>query len=213
MDMDESDPRDRATEKDWRLEAQLPGEQRHRVAGLLGRVRGPNVVGDVEAGVPDDVVVTHDGQRLFAYAADRATAQAARSAIEGALLADGVQATIRISHWDEERERWLQIDPPLTDSEIDSEEAAERAGDEVQTRTLVATSGNLIRSEFEQVMSGWATRLGLDCKIIEHPHLLKTQVAFTVTGPKHRIDEFANGLKAEGWATVRTETSVMISPL
>ncbi len=56
-------------------------------------------------------------------------------------------------------------------------------------------------------------KLGLECNIIEHPHLLTTQVGFTVTGPKRRIDEFVQGLNAEGRATVRAETGVMLSPL
>jgi hypothetical protein len=53
----------------------------------------------------------------------------------------------------------------------------------------------------------------LECAIIEHPHLLTTQVAFTVTGPKRKIDEFSRGLTAEEWATIRTERTVMLSPL
>jgi hypothetical protein len=191
--MDVNDPRDSADEKDWRLEAQLHDEDRHGLGGLLGRLRGPDVVAD---------------------AGDQATLQAARAGIENALSADGIVAeSIRISHWDDERESWLQIDPPLNEDEIQALESAERAGDAVETRTMVASSGNLIRAEFEQTMGSWAANLGLECKIVEHPHLLKTQVAFTVTGPKRRIDEFARGLNAEGWATVRTETSVMISPL
>lgn len=50
-------------------------------------------------------------------------------------------------------------------------------------------------------------------QVIEHPHLLSTQVAFTVSGPRRKIDEFAEGLKAEGWATMRSELAVMASPL
>jgi hypothetical protein len=62
-------------------------------------------------------------------------------------------------------------------------------------------------------MREWAQRLGLECEVVEHPHLLTTQVVFTVTGPRRRIDEFVEGLRAEGWATIRTETAVMLSPL
>ncbi len=39
------------------------------------------------------------------------------------------------------------------------------------------------------------------------------EVAFTVTGPKRKIDEFAAGLKAEEAATMRAERAVMLSPL
>jgi hypothetical protein len=62
-------------------------------------------------------------------------------------------------------------------------------------------------------MLGWAEKLGLECKLIEHPHLLTSQIAFTVRGPKRRIEEFADGLKAEQLATMRTEREVMLSPL
>jgi hypothetical protein len=49
--------------------------------------------------------------------------------------------------------------------------------------------------------------------VIEHPHLLTIQVAFTVTGSKRKIDEFADGLRAEELATMRAERAVMMSPL
>jgi hypothetical protein len=38
-------------------------------------------------------------------------------------------------------------------------------------------------------------------------------VAFSVTGPRRKIDEFAEGLRAEELATMRTERGVMLSPL
>ncbi len=71
----------------------------------------------------------------------------------------------------------------------------------------------MIRAEFEQSIREWAEKLQLQCTIVEHPHLLTTQVAFTVTGPKHKIDEFARGLRAEEWQTIRTERAVMLSHL
>ncbi len=160
-----------------------------------------------------DVVITHDGRLLFAYAADEATLTAARSAIEGVLWRDEIKASVRISHWDDELDRWRQTDPPATAAEKLTEDVAERDAEATETRTMVVSSGKMIRAEFEQSMLAWADRLGLECKIIEHPHLLTTQLGFTVTGPKRKIDEFAQGLNAEEWATIRTETSVMLSPL
>jgi hypothetical protein len=38
-------------------------------------------------------------------------------------------------------------------------------------------------------------------------------VAFTVTGPRRKLDEFAEGLRAEELATMRAERTVMLSPL
>ena len=201
--------------QDWRLEAELEvGDAPSALHGLLGRLRGgPDVVKEVEASVPHDVVVTHDGSLLFAYAADEATIMAARGAIEGVLQRDGITAQLRVSLWDDEFDRWKQTDPPPSAAEQAAVDAAQRAGDAIETRTLVVSSGKLIRDEFEQSLRDWAAGLDLQCEIIEHPHLLTTQLAFTVTGPKHKIDEFSQGLAAEERQTIRAETTVMMSPL
>jgi hypothetical protein len=201
-------------EQDWRLEAELDaGDVRGALHRLLGRLRGPDVVKEIEAAVPHDVVITHDGRLLFAYAASEAGIGAARSAIENVLRNDGIEAKLRVSHWDDMFDTWRQTDPPATAQEQAAGQAAERDAEAIETRTLVATSGRFNRGEFEQTMSEWADKLGLECKIVEHPHLVTTQIAFTVTGPRRKIDEFSQGLIAEGWAYVRTENAVMLSPL
>lgn len=201
-------------DQDWRLEAQLDvGDTRGAATHLIGRLRGPNVVHDVEGAVPHDVVITHDGQLLFAYAASEATITAARAAIEGVLGSDGVKASIRVSHWDDDLASWRQTDPPPTAEQERLEAAAKPDEDAIETRTLVASSGKLIRAEFEQSMLAWAEKLGVECTIIEHPHLLTTQVGFTVTGPKRKLDQFSVGLQAEDRQTIRAETVVMLSPL
>ena len=207
MDVDDA-------EQDWRLEAELDvPDSRSALHGLLGRLRGPQFVQDVEVAVAPDVAITHDGRLLFAYAASEAALAAARNAIEGALERDGIGASIRLSRWDGDLDAWQQTDPPATAQQQQIEQASEREAEALETRTMVASSGKLVRSEFEQTMRTWADRLGLKCEVIEHPHLLTTQVAFTVTGPKRKVEEFAQGLVAEGWAMVRTETGVMLSPL
>jgi hypothetical protein len=209
-----SDPEEPAGEQDWRMQVELHVAETHgTLRDLVGRVRGPDVVGEIESTVPHDVVITHDGKLLFAYAADAATLAAARSAIEDVLRRDNIDATVRVSHWDDERAQWRQTDPPLSAERQQLEDAAERDGEAIETRTLVASSGKMIRVEFEQTMRDWADRLGLQCAIVEHPHLLRTQVAFTVTGPKHKLDEFARGLRAEQWQTIRAEHAVMLSQL
>jgi hypothetical protein len=203
-----------AGDQDWRMQAELElPEPGGALRELVARLRGSDVVKEVEASVPHDVVITHDGKLLFAYAAEEATLAAARSAIEGVLAHDRVGASVRVSHWDDERESWRQVDPPPSAEEQQREVAAERDANAVQTRTLVVSSGRMIRAEFEQSIREWADKLELQCTIVEHPHLLTTQLAFTVTGPKHKLDEFARGLRAEELATIRTEGVVMASPL
>lgn len=201
-----------ADEQDWRLQAELEvADAGGALRELLGRLRGPDVISEIEATVPHDVVITHDGKLLFAYAADEATLAAARGALEGVLAHDGIGASVRVSHWDDELGKWRQTDPPLTEAERQIEVAAERDADAIETRTLVVSSGKMIRAEFEQSTREWADKLGLEYSIVEHPHLLTTQLAFTVTGPKGKIDEFSAGLAAEARTTIRTERAVMLS--
>ena len=205
-------------DQDWRLKAELdllepPADRRRSLDGLLHHLRSPAIVSEIEADVPQNVVITHDGSLLFAYAADEATIKAARSAIEGALRHNELTASIYVSHFDHRLDDWRQIDPPLSGEQEQALLVAERDAETTETRTLVATVGKMIRAEFEQSLLEWAQKLGVECEILEHPHLLNEQVGFTVTGPRRKIDEFAQGLSAEERATIRTERAVMASPL
>ena len=201
-------------DQDWRLTAELDIEDKRSLLDhVVGRSRDGKVAQEIGAAVPHDVVITHDGQLLFAYAATRAALSTAQATIETVLRRDGIAARISISHWDEGFDEWLQVDPPLSGSAKRAEEVKERDAERLESRTMVASTGKLIRAEVEQTMSQWADRLGLRCEIIEHPHLMTTQVAFTVTGPRRKLDEFAQALRAEELATMRTEREVMISPL
>jgi hypothetical protein len=210
----ETDAPESSAEQDWRLKAELDAvDTRGALDRLLGRVHGPDVAKEVGAAVGHDVVITHDGKLLFAYAASEAALKAARSAIENVLRRDDINASILVSHWDDDLDEWHQTDPPLSGEAKRIDDDARRDANMVESRTLVASSGKEIRAEFERSMVTWAQELGLEYEVIEHPHTLTSQVAFTVTGPKRKIDEFAQGLRAEEIATMRTERSVMISPL
>ncbi len=211
-----TDPRNDASEQNWRLQAEIDSADKPgALEQVVGSLRGPAVIKDVQASVSGDVVITHDGNQLFAYASDEATLRATRQAIEGVMAHDGIGTTsIRLSHWDSVLDDWRQIDPPpATPREQQAEQDAERDAEKLETRTLVAKVGKMIRVEFERSLDEWASELGVQCAIIEHRHLMTEQVGFTITGPKRKLDEFAEGLKAEEWATVRAETQVMISPL
>jgi len=203
-----------SADEDWRLIARcnekLPGGA---LDGLRDKVRGSGVLGDVEAAVAHNVVITHDGSELFAYAAGEEALSAARGAIENVLLQDGLTAEILVSHWDTQLDAWRQIDPPLVGEAATREEVAERDAETPETSTVVASAGREVRASFESSLQTWAQQLGITCTIIEHPHLLMTQVAFTVTGPRRKIEEFREGLRAETVATMRAERQVMISPL
>lgn len=201
-------------DQDWRLEVELDvADTRGALDRVMERVRHPDIAGEARAAASHEVVITHDGKRLFAYAATETALSQARSAIEGVLRHDGLGSSIRVSHWDDELDTWRQTDPPPTVQEQRIEDTATRDAETIETRTMVASAGKLVRDTLEQSMLDWADKLGVQCTIVEHPHLLTTQVGFTVTGPRHKIDEFTEGLKAEEMATIRTERTLMLDPL
>lgn len=193
-------------QRDWRLQGTVPGLQDPSpLHALIARHRDSRLLSDVDASVSEQVVITHDGQRLFAYAPDRRAIEAASRAIRSALARDGVDAKLTLTHWDTRADEWS--DPDET-----PEVAAERVGPS-ESRTLVALVGKGIRGEFEQTLLNYAAEAGIECSIAEHPHLLDSQVAFTVTGPRHKLDEFAGALAEDEHQTIRTERMVMASPL
>jgi hypothetical protein len=201
--------------KDWRLQVALQGDASHGpTRGLFERVRGHSLTHGVESVVPADVVVTHDGETLFAYAADADTLASARRAIEQALSeSEDAPAHVSVSHWDDALDRWRQVDPPPSDAQRARQEAADRDALALQRQTFVANVGREIRGEFEQSLERWANELGVECEVVEHAHLLSTQVAFNVRGPRRKVEEFVTGLQAEERATMRAELGVMTSPL
>jgi hypothetical protein len=195
-------------DQDWRLEVKLTGDGDDGLFDrLLGRVRGDQgdqVADDVRAAVGHDVVITHDGAVVFAYAAHEPAITAARTAIAGVLDEDAIPGSFTLSHWDRTIDDWSQIDPAPT-AEATASQPAAPDGTQRLTRTFVCTAGKLVRDAVERTMADYARRLGVDCAIGEHPHLLTTQVSFTVTGPARKLDEFRAGLKAQGWSTIRAE--------
>lgn len=199
-----------ADDQNWRLRAD-PGtaEAERSAEDLLGRVRGHDGAEGSDPDVPSDVVITHDGSRLFAYAASEAAIGVVRSAVQF----HAPQASIVISHWDDQLDEWLQVEPALTGEASQAEQVRERDEETVETRTLISSAGKLIRTELEQSMQRWADQLGLQLSLQEHRHLLTYQVLFEVTGPRRKLDEFAAGLKAEEVATLRSERGVMLSGL
>jgi hypothetical protein len=208
------DPTKSSLGEDWRLQAELELERPGGVVrDLIGRFRDPGVVKDVQAEVPHDVVLSHDGELFFAYAPSREILDATREAIEGVLARDGVEARITVSHWDEETDRWRQVEPPPSAEQERAQESAGARDTAIETRTMVASSGNIVRTEFEQTMLAGARRLGLECNVVEHPRFLTTQIAFTVTGPRRKIDEFAQDLRSEGVAMLRTDEWLVASPI
>jgi hypothetical protein len=205
-------------DQDWRLQLDL--DEATDLDGLVSRVRGgaEEFQRDTKHVLGDDVVLTHDGEKFFAYAPSENSIEAARHAIESLLTQEQRRATVRVSHWDDALAAWLQTDPPLSDSENDQARTAaeehlrEREADAARTesRTVVATAGKLVRKSFEEQMLNYARSLGLECSLVEHPHLLSTQIAFKVTGPASEVDEFASYVDVQARSGTRMDLGLQV---
>jgi hypothetical protein len=203
-------------DQDWRLQLDL--DEAVDLERMIGRVRGADgFEQDERSCLGDEVVLTHDGRTFFAYAMSEQAVRQAREATEAVLCRDGLTGTMRLSHWDEGAHQWLQTDPPITELPPEREEGhshpgrspRSRSSDGHETRAVACTIGKLIRKPFEQRMLSYAGELGLQCEIVEHPHLLSTQVAFNVTGSRSNVDAFAEYLRSEAKATTRLDPGLV----
>ncbi len=147
-------------ERDWRLQTELAGPS-GTLEQLVMHLRGPDPVREVKSGVGPDVVVTHDGRQLFAYAASRSALDRARATITATLRDREIEASEKVSHWDPELDEWLQVEPAPTGTRARSAEDHRRAADTPDTRTLVADVGREVRKEFEQSLLNYAGELGV----------------------------------------------------
>jgi hypothetical protein len=201
-----------ADAQDWRLRADLADP-----AGLHARLRdAKHFEVELKPLISEDVGLSYDESTLFAYANTREAIDETRRAIEHQLASDGLSATVRIDHWDDalgDVGDWDQVDPP-PDGAGRAREAGEReehrvheAGEAVvETRTVAITSGRMVRNWFEKTVADEARELGVELSIVEHPHLLTTQIAFTLTGPTGMVDTVVEDLAQRAGAVTRLET-------
>jgi hypothetical protein len=162
--------------------------------------------------LPDDVVLSRDDNTLFVYAMHRESLTSARAAVEQVLLRAGLTGTIRVSHWDERTMRWQQLDPPPPEAELRREQEqaeAEETAPGAATQTVVCTIGRLIRKPFEQEVVSFAEQEGLRCEVVEHPHLLSSQVVFTVTGEPERVEQFVRYVREDARSTTRIDAGLI----
>ena len=194
-------------QQDWRLEVAVEGAHK-----LHSQLQHDDTLGP-------GVVLSYDDDTLFAYAPTRAAIDTARHAIEAHL--DGTTASFVLSHWDDDLGDggdWWRIDSPHPPEEIASMRAEHEAGalregaeeaveERVETRTVVITSGRVVRGWFESTVADEAREQGVELAIVEHPHLLTTQIAFTLTGPSGKVSSIITDLRARAFETTRFETA------
>jgi hypothetical protein len=199
-------------DQDWRLRVTLAD-----AAGFHGRLRGAHhFERELEPLVAHDVVLSYNDDTLFAYANTEAAIGEVRSAVEHQLAEEGVSGAITVAHWDDDLGDvgdWHQVDPPedpataaLEADEHHDHELTEARAERVITRTYVVSSGRLVDGYFERTAADEAKEAGVELSFTEHPHLLTTQIAFTLTGPGGKVEELIGDMKARAGALTRFES-------
>ncbi|HEY1777756.1 MAG TPA: hypothetical protein VGG41_16490 [Solirubrobacteraceae bacterium] len=199
-------------DQDWRLRVALAD-----AAGFHGRMRDAHhFERELEPLVAQDVVLSYNEDTLFAYANTEDAIREVRRAVEHQLASESISAKIVVSHWDDDLGEvgdWHQVDPPedssiaaLEEDERHEHELAQQRAERVVTRTFVVKSGRLMHDYFEGTAQAEAKEAGVELSFTEHPHLLTTQIAFTVTGPGAKVDDVIGDMKARAGALTRFES-------
>src|SRR5579871_582567 len=167
-----------ADDQDWRLRVEI-GEP----SALHARLRSANhFERELDPLIPDDVVLSNDDDTVWAYARTRDEIDEVRRAVEHQLAADGLTAQLEVTHWDDAAGAWL------APGEAPAPGAPAEAEDPIVTRTFVESSGRMVRNFYENEVAEEARSRGVTLSIVEHPHLLRTQLAFTLTGPASAVN-------------------------
>jgi hypothetical protein len=201
-----------ADPQDWRLRADIADAR-----GLTARLReARHFERELEPLIGTDVVLSADDEKLFAYANTKEAVEETRRALEHQLASEGRCAVICISHWDDDDGEWLQVDPPPGPQELEREHKQEEEHDaelareaRVVTRSVAITSGKMARNWFETTVADEARELGVELSIVEHPHLLRTQIVFTLTGPAGKVEEVIADMQDRAGAATRLETAYL----
>jgi len=197
-------------QQDWRLRVDLAD-----AAGFHARLRDAHhFERELEPLVSDEVALSYDDETLFAYANSEAAIAEARRAIEHQLASEERTATLAVSHWDDDLGDWHQVDPPEGEAQLEHEqveraehEQLEAREERVVTQTVAITSGRWVRRWFETTVADEAREVGVELEVVEHPHLLTTQLAFTLTGPAGAVEQVIADMKARAMQVTRLETN------
>jgi hypothetical protein len=177
-------------DQNWRLRAVFGDAE--SAGDVLERLRGREEVLGNEVGglLPFGVTLSRNDRVLLVYASTRSGIDGARRTIEGVLHAAGLSAGVCLSRWDEDVGAWRQVDPPLSGSERELDEARAREAMRYETRELSFLVALLDRALVEGLVLDLARRRGLDCAVEVKQRLLFVRLTFSVGGPAFQLGRF-----------------------
>jgi hypothetical protein len=95
---------------DWRVE--LDVEDHDALHRAIDRLRERGVAREARHRLGEDVVISVDGERIFAYAQTQQAAQEAARVLVELAQDHHLNAHYTIAHWDSGAERWEPADAP-----------------------------------------------------------------------------------------------------
>lgn len=106
---------------DWRLRIDLDDDG--TAGNVADAMRSAEVERELAADFDRRVIVSHEGETIFLYAADREPLDRARAAVQKHLDAKGWQGKLELRHWHPAAEDWE--DPDAAEPTTAAEEGAE----------------------------------------------------------------------------------------
>jgi hypothetical protein len=128
---------------DWRLQIDLDDAS---IGGAIAdHLRAAELEHDLEVTFDQQVIVSHEGERIYLYAGDRAQLDRAEGVVQKLLDSKGWDAKFELRHWHPVADEWEDPDKSLPST--DAEKAAEH--EELMEKEDAEAAGRHGRAEFE----------------------------------------------------------------
>jgi hypothetical protein len=106
---------------DWRLQIDL--EDKGAVEATADHLRAADLEQDLAHNLDRDVIVSHEGETIYLYAADREPLDVSRRVVQEFFDSKGWQGRLQLRHWHKEAEEWE--DPAVPEPTTPAEKEAE----------------------------------------------------------------------------------------
>ncbi|OJU85456.1 MAG: hypothetical protein BGO11_00460 [Solirubrobacterales bacterium 70-9] len=133
---------------DFRLQIDLEDDG---VAGKMADLlRSGELEHDLKYAAANQLIVSHEGEEIFVYAADREHIDGARTVVEKLLATKGWKAKLDVRRWHPEAEEWEDVDKalPTSDAEKQAEHAQRIATEDAETAAHGGHAEFEVRIEF-----------------------------------------------------------------
>lgn len=191
---------------EWRVEVEIADEPGLSLAESLGAARLDDEAREALGG---QVIVTRDGNLVFAYTRNESSARAAEAEIRKLVSEDGLEASISLTRWHPLEEDWKDVATPMPSTP--GEESAERARHEAAEKVEEEESGE---SDWEVAvhLETIGDMVELDRKLRDEGFDVSRRWKYLMVGAptEPRATELADRIRA--LAPASAEVEVLVNP-